>query len=184
MGDTALNSYPIGGGKIIPVDHTGPKSYTTGGETLGTTNNMTGISVVGLGSLDMVLGSGSLTDSGTYYVFVQPSGTGSRKTFKLLWYTSVAGSGTFTGTPAVLTGTNSAPTITTSSGGVSTALGVAAGALSEVTGATGITGVQAPVLTMNSYTPAGTITATGGLGEVSPGTDLSAETVRIGYVGR
>ena len=73
MGDTALNSYPIGGGKIIPVDHTGPKSYTTGGETLGTTNNMTGISVVGLGSLDMVLGSGSLTDSGTYYVFVQPS---------------------------------------------------------------------------------------------------------------
>ena len=139
---------------------------------------------MGLGSLDMVLGSGSLTDSGTYYVFVQPSGTGSRKTFKLLWYTSVAGSGTFTGTPATLTGTNSAPTITTSSGGVTVALGVTAGALSEVTGASGITGVQAPVLTMNSYTPAGTITATGGLGEVSPGTDLSGETVRIGYVGR
>ena len=185
MGDTALNSYPIGGGKIIPVDHTGPKSYTTGGETLGTTNNMTGISVVGLGSLDMVLGSGSLTDSGTYYVFVQPSGTGSRKTFKLLWYTSVAGSGTFTGTPSVLTVTNTDPTITTATGNPATApVGVITGALAQTAGATGITGVQAPVLTMASYTPAGTITATGGLGEVSPGTDLSGETVRIGYVGR
>ena len=106
MGDTILNSYPIGGGKIIPVDHTGPASYPTGGETLGTTNNMTGISVVGLGSLDMVLGSGSMTESGTYWVYVLQSGTGSRKTFQLLWFMPVAGSGTFTGTPAVLTGTN------------------------------------------------------------------------------
>jgi hypothetical protein len=65
----------------------------------------------------------------------------------------------FTGTAHTLTGTNSAPTITTSSGGVATALGVAAGALSEVSGASGITGVQAPVLTMDSYTPAGTNSA-------------------------
>jgi hypothetical protein len=55
-------------------------------------------------------------------------------------------------TPA---GTNSAPTITTSSGGVSTALGVAAGALSEVAGATGITGVQAPVFTGTAVGAAG-----------------------------
>ena len=38
---------------------------------------------------------------------------------------------------------------------------------------------------MNSYTPEGTIEATGwGLGEVSPGTDLSAEVVRLAYLGR
>ena len=59
-----------------------------------------------------------------------------------------AGSGT-------IVSTSSAPTITTSSGGVTTALGVAAGALSEVTGATGITGVQAPTITS-------TFTGTGG----------------------
>ena len=60
MSDTVLDRFTIGAGKILPVDHTGPASYTTGGETLGNINNMTGISVVGLGSLDMVLGSGSL----------------------------------------------------------------------------------------------------------------------------
>jgi hypothetical protein len=52
------------------------------------------------------------------------------------------------GTPAgTIVSTSTAPTITTTSGGVSTALGVAAGALSEVTGASGITGVQAPTIT-------------------------------------
>jgi hypothetical protein len=62
----------------------------------------------------------------------------------------------FTGESYTPAGTNSAPTITTSSGGVSTALGVAAGALSEVTGASGITGVQAPVFTGTAHTLAGT----------------------------
>lgn len=52
------------------------------------------------------------------------------------------------GTPAgTIVSTSTAPTITTSSGGVATALGVAAGALSEVTGASDITGVQAPTIT-------------------------------------
>ena len=52
------------------------------------------------------------------------------------------------GTPAgTIASTSTAPTITTSSGGIATALGVTAGALSEVTGATGITGVQAPTIT-------------------------------------
>ena len=58
--------------------------------------------------------------------------------------TIMGGAGTPVGTVA---STSTAPTITTSSGGVTTALGVAAGALSEVTGATGITGVQAPTIT-------------------------------------
>ncbi len=58
--------------------------------------------------------------------------------------TIMGGAGTPVGT---VSSTSTAPTITTSSGGVATALGVVAGALSEVTGATGITGVQAPTIT-------------------------------------
>jgi hypothetical protein len=58
--------------------------------------------------------------------------------------TIMGGAGTPVGT---VSSTSTAPTITTSSGGVTTALGVAGGALSEVTGATGITGVQAPTVT-------------------------------------
>lgn len=88
MSDTVLDRFTIGAGKIIPVDHAGPASYAgpTDGETIGTTNNFTGISVVGLGSLDMILGSGSLSESGNYYVLVQATGTGIRKTFTLFWF--------------------------------------------------------------------------------------------------
>ena len=91
---------------------------------------------------------------------------------------------TFTGTPATLTGTNSAPTITTGTNATTTTpVYTNGGALTQVAGATGITGVQAPTLTMNSYTPAGTVSAptfTGSaaaaaaLAEVTASTDLSA----------
>jgi hypothetical protein len=70
--------------------------------------------------------------------------------------TIMGGAGTPAGTVA---STSTAPTITTSSGGVATALGVAAGALSEVAGAAGITGVQAPAIT-STFT--GTAPASGG----------------------
>ena len=96
MSDTILDRFTIGAGKILPVDHTGPASYTTGGETLGNINNMTGISVAGLGSLDMILGSGTLSVSGNYWVIVKPVGTGPRKTFTLLWFTAAAGVPSFT----------------------------------------------------------------------------------------
>lgn len=96
MGDTRLDSFPIGAGKLLSVDHTGPVSYSTGGETLGVINNQTGIALLGLGSIDMVLGSGSLSISGNYWVIVQPVGKGSRKTFKLLWFTATAGVPSFT----------------------------------------------------------------------------------------
>ena len=96
MADTVLDRYTIGAGKILPVDHTGPVTYVAGGETLGNINNMTGISVVGLGSLDMVLGSGSLSVSGNYWVMVKPSGTGVRKTFILQWFLASAGVPTLT----------------------------------------------------------------------------------------
>ena len=90
-------------------------------------------------------------------------------------YEGASGSGTISApaltmdsyTPA---GTNSAPTITTSSGGVSTALGVAAGALSEVTGATGITGVQAPAFTGTAHVLTGAVAAPTFTGE--PGASL------------
>ena len=98
MGDTVLDRYTIGAGKIIPVDHTGPASYAgpTVGETLGTINNMTGISVVGLGSLDMVLGSGTFSESGNYQVFVQATGIGVRKTFTLFWFAVTYATGVLT----------------------------------------------------------------------------------------
>jgi hypothetical protein len=96
MSDTKLDSFTIGAGKIIPVDHSGPVTYVAGGETLGVINNMTGISIQGLGSLDMVLGSGSLSESGNYWVLVRATGLGIRKTFLLQWFLAAAGVPTLT----------------------------------------------------------------------------------------
>jgi hypothetical protein len=80
-------------------------------------------------------------------------------------------------TPAgTISSTSTAPTITTSSGGVTVALGVAAGALSEVTGATGITGVQAPTITS-------TFTGSAGTGAVAPLGELPASSIPAGVSG-
>jgi len=84
--DTVLERYPVGGGKLVPVDHSGPASYPAGGETLGAVNSITGLAVVGLGGIDAVLGGGSFTESGNYWVSTQQTGTGSRKTWKLVWF--------------------------------------------------------------------------------------------------
>jgi hypothetical protein len=89
MADTKLDVFPIGAGKFIPLDHTGPTSYATGGETIGTSNNLTGISTQGLSVIDFVDGGGSV--SGTYFVISYPVGTGSRKTYKLLWFVTATG---------------------------------------------------------------------------------------------
>jgi len=89
MSDKALNLFTIGQGKAIPVDHGGPASYTSGGETFGNNNVMTGISTLGLGSLDCVIGGPSLT--GNYFVYAIPSGKGECKTFKLVWVTATTG---------------------------------------------------------------------------------------------
>jgi|SRR6185369_9840759 len=91
MADTQLGAFTIGQGKLLAVDHAGPKSYTTGGETLGSNNAMTGISMLGLAVIDNVLGSGNLSVSGSYWVVAQPTGKGERKTWKLLWFTATAG---------------------------------------------------------------------------------------------
>lgn len=183
---TVIGVDPVNGrSKLVYVDHAGPKSYTTGGESWPQQSSLGGPNAVGLN--DVAWCNGGYTEDGLYLVVPVFGGQASLKgTIKLKWFAITGASGgTFTGTPATLTGTNSAPTITTSSGGVTTALGVAAGALSEVTGATGITGVQAPVLTMNAYTPAGTITGvTGGsLAEVAASTDLSGSYLRLAVLG-
>lgn len=103
MSDTRLGLYTIGQGRAIPVDHVGPKSYTTGGETLGAINNQTGVTVQGLATIDAVLVVG-LSVSGSYWVLAQPSGTGTRKTFKLLWFTATAGVPTLTQASGDLSG--------------------------------------------------------------------------------
>ncbi len=93
MADTKLNSFTIGQGRIVPDDHTGPASYAAGGETLGQINNMTGIAILGLGSISSVLAC-NLSVSGNYQVLTQPTGTGERKTFKLIWlFSGVNGQG-------------------------------------------------------------------------------------------
>lgn len=90
MADTQIENFPVGAGKLIPVDHTGPASYTTGGETLGANNSQTGIALLGLSTIDAVLVVG-VSISGNYAVVAQPTGSGSRKQFKLLWVTATAG---------------------------------------------------------------------------------------------
>lgn len=71
-------------------DHTGPASYTTGGETLGqASNSYGGVNQFGLRNIDNVVGS--VSDSGTYYVLPQFTGTGTRTQFKLLWFVVASG---------------------------------------------------------------------------------------------
>lgn len=113
MSDTVLDRYTIGAGKIIPVDHVGPASYAgpSTGETLGNINNMTGISVVGLGALDLVLGSGTLSKSGNYYVLVQATGSGVRKTFTLFWFAVTYSTGVLTLTQVTSTTNLSGETV-------------------------------------------------------------------------
>ena len=97
MADVKLPDYPAHAGAVqfITVDHSGPASYTTGGETLGAANLQTGISVQGLASIDQVLVSG-VAVSGNFWCIAQPTGKGSRKTYKLLWFTAAAGVPTLT----------------------------------------------------------------------------------------
>ena len=98
MADTKLPDYParLGDKQLIVVDHAGPASYTTGGETLGNLNAQTGIALQGLSAIDEVVGSGTLSVSGNYWVVAQPTGTGPRQTWKLVWFTATASVPSFT----------------------------------------------------------------------------------------
>lgn len=196
MSDTILDRFTIGSGKIIPVDHTGPASYVEGGETLGMINNQTGLSVAGLGSLDMVLGSGSLSLSGNYSVAVQATGTGVRKTFKLVWFTAEAGGGSVASVTITAAGTYTGATPTVTFGaapaGGTTATGIAIlnGAGTAVIGVlitnAGAGYVTAPSVTFSAGGATGTavLGGAGSVGQVAAATNLSGETVRLAYVGR
>lgn len=193
MGDTIIDRFPVGAGKLVPVDHTGPVSYTTGGETLGAVNSITGLAAVGLGTLDAVLPT-AISVSGNYSVAAQPSGTGSRKTFKLKWSTIAYTQGvtlvTGSGGTGMTVGTYALSFTNTGTGGSG-----AAGTITVLTATTytitvtnpGSGYTSAPTVTASTGGTPPTLTATIGSvsgGEVSSGTNLSSETVRLVYVGR
>ena len=89
MANTILGVYPAGQSKNIIVDHTGPASYATHGETFGQINNQTGITVLGLATLDFVDVQGP-SISGNYSAITQILGTGERKTVKIIWVNCTA----------------------------------------------------------------------------------------------
>lgn len=191
MADTKLPNYParLGDVQLQMCDHTGPASYAVGGETLGAINNMTGITALGLGSIDGIWGSGSYSISGNYWVQAVLLGKGSRKTWKLVWnlqnasVTAVA----ITVSASPFAYTALAEGTATVSGGTVSAISITRGATVVPTGVTAgvfplsqgdiITVTYSGLPTMN-FIPSGTDT------EVNSGSNLSAETVRIGYLGR
>jgi hypothetical protein len=199
MSDTILDRFTIGQGKILPVDHTGPASYTTGGETVGTLNDLTGIALLGLGSIDMVLGSGNITESGNYYVQAQQAGLGVRKTFLLQWFntgaTGGAGVASVTITAPGTYVSPAVPTVTFSAApaGGTTATGVAVmgDAGTEVVGVLvtnpGSGYLTAPTVTFSTGGATGTsnLNPSGTAGtQVASATNLSGETVRLAYIGK
>lgn len=92
MGFTKLADYParLGDKQLIVGDWTGPNPYVAAtGQPIGAANNQTGIAFVGLGSIDFIFGC--VSNSGTYSVEGKPSGTGSRKTWNLIWIVVATG---------------------------------------------------------------------------------------------
>jgi len=198
MADTRLDLFTIGAGKLIPVDHAGPASYTTGGETLGAINNQTGVTLQGLATIDAVLVVG-ISISGNYSVQAQPTGTGSRKTFKLIWSNAVGSvsgqsvasvtitaGGTYTGaTPSVTFG--AAPAGGTTATGVAILNGAGTAVIGVLIQNPGAGYTSAPSVTFGAGGATGTavLAPAGAAGaQVAAATNLSAETVRLVYVGR
>ena len=192
MADTKLNVFTIGQGRLIPADHTGPASYTTGGETLGNSNLMTGVSILGLGSLDAVHAC-NLSISGNYHVLTQPTGAGERKTFKLVWlFSGVNGQGVTVVQNAAGIGMTAGLTVPIVFSG-----GTGSGAVGTVTTLTATT-ISISITNPGVYTvaPTATISGTGGTpatltvglatvgAQVTTGVNLSGETVRLSYIGR
>ena len=123
---------------IVPLTLSGSYPGTAAGDTLSLLGIVPSNSVPVFVDIKEAPAAGTLP-SGVIWNFA-PGTTQANGSLQAL----IAPGGTPTGT---IVSTSTAPTITTSSGGVTTALGVAAGALSEISGASGITGVQAPTIT-------------------------------------
>jgi hypothetical protein len=81
---------PVGGrSKLQIVDHAGPASYTTGGETFPQQSVYGGPNSIGLSGV--LWCNGGHTESGNYYVVPVFGGGGKVSgTIKLLWYTNAA----------------------------------------------------------------------------------------------
>ena len=195
--DTKLADYParLGDKQQVVVDHTGPALYAAGGETIGASNSMTGITVQGLSALDFV-DMMDLTVSGNYSLATQPTGNGHRKTVKLLWFFSgvngqgvtatqnSAGSGMTVGNVGTIAFTGGTSTVT------------ATGTFKVLTATTGTITITNPGVYTVAPTSA-TVTGTGGTPptintptlvavgtQVNAGAVLSGETVRLRYQGR
>ncbi len=170
-------------------DHTGPLSYTTGGETVGSSSTQT--NPFGLRSIDFAVVEGQ-SYSGLYSVkVITTTLTGaSPSTTKIRWdyITTTSGvSGVVITTPGT-GGTNGTVTIPSTGGGgtgatisVTTAGGVIT-SVRVLTPGTGYTSV--PTFTIAAGT--GVVTATIGTvsgSEVAAGANLSAESVRLMVIG-
>lgn len=193
MADTKLADYParLGDKQLVVVDHTGPASYVQGGETVGQINNQTGISIQGLSSIDIIIGSGASSLSGLYLVSAAPTGLGSRKTWTLKWlYSGSAGQGV-DGVVIATAGTgqtNGTFTATANTGTATISYTIAGGLLTAARVLNpGGPYTAAPTFTIAQGGTPGTVTAFVGQingTEVAPGINLSGETVRLGYIGR
>ena len=183
---------PVNGrSKWTFVDHTGPSSYVTGGETLGQ-SVFGGPNVLGLSGWQWV--SSGITNSQNYRVDAFYSGVGIQQKVFLRWaYSGNAGNGvttvTGTGGSGMTAGTYALVFVNTGTGGSG-----AAGTITVTTSAITSINITNPG---SGYTSAPTVSAaTGGtpptltaqIGgvagtQVAAGTNLSAETIRILAIG-
>ena len=169
---TVIGVDPVNGrSKLVYVDHAGPASYTTGGESWPQQSTLGGPNAVGLN--DVTWCNGGYTEDGKYFVLPIFGGTGALKgTIKLKWFSAGSG-GTFTGTAVT-------PTISIGAGNPATyPVGTAAN-----TGVTTLVATGAVTVNVNAITPAGTIAGSAsGLTEVSAATNLSASYLRLAVLG-
>ena len=169
---TVIGVDPVNGrSKLVYVDHKGPSSYATGGESWPQQSSLGGPNSVGLN--DVTWCNGGYTEDGKYFVLPIFGGAGALKgTIKLKWFSAGSG-GTFTGTAVT-------PTISIGAGTPGTyPVGTAAN-----TGVTTLVATGAVTVNVNAITPAGTIAGSaGGLTEVTAAVNLSASYLRLAVLG-
>lgn len=183
MSNTAVPGYTdiIGKHGIWIGDHTGPLSYLTGGETVLP-------QYFGLRSIDY-LNTVGLSLSGNYFVYGQMPSTGSRLSAMLRWFYSGVGSQGIDGIFIATAGsgqTNGTFTVAANSGTGTIQVVIAGGAITSVRVLNPGSYSAPPTFTIAEGGTPGTVTATIGSPagiEVAPGTNLSAETVRLEVIG-
>jgi hypothetical protein len=181
---------PINGrSKWNILDHTGPTSYATGGETFGQ-SVYGGPNIFGLSGFQAVIPCGE-SISGNYNVVANYGGTGVRSSIKLKWkYSSSAGQGVVAVTQGTAGSGMTAGTypLTFGSGAAAGTITVTATAITNVTITNpGVyaSGVAPTVSAATGGTPPVLVAVLGSLNgtEVPAGTNLSGETVRLLPIG-